>query len=922
MKKLIFILITVLMAALAARADVTINATNFPDANFRNYLLSEYPSGTITTAQLNARTELVVESKYIYDAKGVEYFTQLTKLDFYDNKLTSIDVSALTKLTYLNLGKNQLYSINVNNNTLLQELYLQSNYLTSVYVVNHSALKTLWANNNLNLKSLTCYSNALTNLDVYNCTAMTNLNCNSNPNLSYINNLGSCTAITYLDCEDCKMGDLSAVMSMPNLESLYARNNNLSSLDVSGLRKLKNLRVSENQELTELKCNGCVLQYLNVWGCSALKQLSCNDNYDLSAISGLDECPALENLSCYCCALTSLDDLQGLQYLRVVVCSANNLASLSLNNMPSLVQLWVDDNSQLTSLECAYNDELVSLNVTGCSQLSWLTCESNPSLTEITGLSDCTALTFLDCMRCQISSLDIAHHTNLEELWCQYNNLTSLDVSSCTSLELISAHSNQIASMNVSNCPNLKTMSIYYNQLKSNAMGNLIAGLPTRRGDTGKAYVFVDPNPNTGATDGNVITDALINQASAKHWDLYHYNWSSSSWVPYTGAAAAEAYACYTSSNTTLTFYYDNQRSSRPGTTYDLNSGSNDPGWYTDGTYSNVTKVVFNSSFASARPTTTYYWFGDMAKLQSITGTQYFNTSQVTNMCLMFAGTGAMMPNLDANFLNTSKVKTMESMFANSEFTSIIVSDWNTSEVTNMLEMFAFCYNLTDLDLSNWNTSKVTTMEGMFNEDYILVSLDLSNFNTSNVTNMNNMFHECNALTSVDLSSFNTANVTTMYSMFDYCTSLTSLDLSSFNTSKVTDMRWMFSSCSELTTIYAGNGWSTAATTDSNSDGMFRECTKIRGGQGTTYNASHTNRLYARIDGGTSNPGYFTAKNAGLRGDVNGDGSVNISDVTALIDLLLGGSTISNPAADCNQDGSVNISDVTALIDYLLSNHW
>ena len=59
-----------------------------------------------------------------------------------------------------------------------------------------------------------------------------------------------------------------------------------------------------------------------------------------------------------------------------------------------------------------------------------------------------------------------------------------------------------------------------------------------------------------------------------------------------------------------------------------------------------------------------------------------------------------------------------------------------------------------------------------------------------------------------------------------------------------------------------------------------------------------------------------------MRGDVNGDSSVNISDVTALIDLLLGGGTISNSAADCNQDGSVNISDVTALIDHLLSGNW
>ena len=323
------------------------------------------------------------------------------------------------------------------------------------------------------------------------------------------------------------------------------------------------------------------------------------------------------------------------------------------------------------------------------------------------------------------------------------------------------------------------------------------------------------------------------------------------------GAAAAEAYACYTSSNTTLTFYYDNQRSSRPGTTYDLNTGSNDPGWYTDGTYSNVTKVVFNSSFASARPTTTYYWFADMTNLQSVLGIQYLNTSEVTNMFYMFAYCGLSSINL--SYLNTSKVTSMEAMFLNSSFTSLNVSSFNTSNVVDMNEMFAYCYNLTSLDLSTFNTSNVTNMEGMFNECINLESINLSNWNTSNVTNMNNMFHECNALTSVDLSSFNTAKVTTMYSMFDYCTSLTSLDLSSFNTSKVTDMRWMFSSCSELTTIYAGSGWSTAATTDSNSDGMFRECTKIRGGQGTTYDASHTNRLYARIDGGPSNPGYFTA---------------------------------------------------------------
>ena len=310
------------------------------------------------------------------------------------------------------------------------------------------------------------------------------------------------------------------------------------------------------------------------------------------------------------------------------------------------------------------------------------------------------------------------------------------------------------------------------------------------------------------------------------------------------GAAAAEAYACYTPSNTTLTFYYDNYRSSRTGTTYDLNTGTNNPGWRADGSYYNVTKVVFATSFAGARPTTTHKWFFNMQNLQSITGMEYLNTSEVTNMVFMF----------DA------------------------------------------CIKLSSLDLSHFNTSKVTNMASMFNF--------------------------CTGLTSLDVSHFNTSKVTSMYSMFNFCTGLTSLDLSGFNTSKVTNMEYMFYGCRNLTTIYAGSGWSTNAVTSSTD--MFKNCTNLVGGKGTTYDANHVDKTYAHIDGGPSNPGYFTAKNAGLRGDVNGDNNVNISDVTTLIDYLLSGnaSGISLSGADCNQDNSVNISDVTALIDYLLSGHW
>ena len=330
-------------------------------------------------------------------------------------------------------------------------------------------------------------------------------------------------------------------------------------------------------------------------------------------------------------------------------------------------------------------------------------------------------------------------------------------------------------------------------------------------------------------------------------------------------------YACYTPDNTTLTFYCDNQRRLRLGTTYNLNTGNNWPGWYEDDTYKSVTQVVFDASFADVRPTSTHCWFYNMKKLQAITGMEYLNTSQVTNMTVMFYG----------------------------------------------------CSGLTSLDLSNFNTSQVTNMTFMFYRCSGLTSLNLSNFNTSQVTKFVCMFYGCSGLTSLDLSNFNTSQATDFGSMFWDCSGLTRLDLSNFNTSQVTNMSLMFSYCDKLRTIYVGSDWTTDAVTDSEySKDMFENCTSLVGGQGTTYDANHVDKEYAHIDGGPSNPGYFTSKS--LRGDVNRDGRVNIDDVTELINYLLTGNTanVDLLASDCEPDGRINIDDVTALINYLLSGTW
>ena len=135
----------------------------------------------------------------------------------------------------------------------------------------------------------------------------------------------------------------------------------------------------------------------------------------------------------------------------------------------------------------------------------------------------------------------------------------------------------------------------------------------------------------------------------------------------------------------------------------------------------------------------------------------------------------------------------------------------------------------------------------------------LQYLNTEFVTNMEYMFHMCPALSSIDLSHFRAKSLTNMNAMFGGCSSLTSLDLSGFFTFTVTNMNYLFSGCTNLKTIYVNKyDWSTESVTAG--DGVFENCTSLVGGAGTTFNDSHIDYTYARIDGGPNSqtPGYFT----------------------------------------------------------------
>ena len=268
---------------------------------------------------------------------------------------------------------------------------------------------------------------------------------------------------------------------------------------------------------------------------------------------------------------------------------------------------------------------------------------------------------------------------------------------------------------------------------------------------------------------------------------------------------AEEMYAEISPNGSTLTFYYDDLKSSREGTVFGINewrdlqiqNSENSITSWGDG----ITSAVFDASFKDARPTNTSYWFYFMTDLTTIENLEYLNTSEVTDMSYMFEEcTSLTSLNLD-NF-NTDKVTDMSSMFsACANIRYLDVSGFDTHNVTDMNHMFSECYGLLSLDLGNFDTGKVTNMSNMFLLCYSLRSIDLNSFNTSNVTDMQGMFFNCEMLSNLNVSNFDTRKVTDMSGMFYESRTIKKLDLSSFDTSNVTDMGGMFYGCTSLDSL-------------------------------------------------------------------------------------------------------------------------
>ena len=465
-----------------------------------------------------------------------------------------------------------------------------------------------------------------------------------------------------------------------------------------------------------------------------------------------------------CSALTSLDlsnfntaKVRDMSYM-FYRCSA--LSSLDLSNFNTAI---------VTNMSYMFSD---------CSTLSSLDL-SNFNTAIVTNMSymfnGCSALSSLD-----LSNFNTAIVTNMSYMFFNCANLSSLDLSNfntaiVSDMSLMFGSCSTLSSLDLSNFYTKEVRDMSYMFSRCSALTTIYASdkFVTSKVQSGISMFSACKN----------LKGTILNYKDSKTDHTYANCGTNGYFTP------VFEYAEFDKGTGTLTF---RRGLSKPKVAYALNLEASDPGWLTH--KDEIKEVVFDASFADARPTSCYKWFWYCTNLATIEGIENLNTENVTNMGVMFCG----------------------------------------------------CQKLSSLDLTNFNTGNVTNMTGMFGYCNGLTSLDLTSFNTANVTDMGEMFVDCEGLTSLDLTSFNTANVTNMGHMFWYCNGLTSLDLTSFNTANVTYMHFMFNNCSTLKTIYASDKFVTSKV--QSGENMFSACRSLK-----DYRDSKTAHKYANYK-----TGYFS----------------------------------------------------------------
>ena len=331
-------------AAAGARSasGVSISAENFPDEAFRNYVSANFDDGDgiLSDTEISAVTAINVNGKGIKSLKGIEYFTALTKLDCYENQITSLDLSSCTRLAYLDCCQNKLTNLEIKQCTGLTYLECDENDITSLDLSGLSALA-----------ELNCCNCLIESLDISGCVGLKDLNCGYN----YIEtlDLSDCTTLESIGCGDNELTDLD-VRGCTRLKELYCYDNQLTALDLSN-----------NFLLETLECNGNKLTSLDVSSCQKLKELDCYNN----SITSLDVSSNTElaNLYCFSNQIKSIDISNNTKLKDFFALPVDyTLSSKSLDELkrfgfdPAKASKWTgaDYNSDTNSIESITADKI------------------------------------------------------------------------------------------------------------------------------------------------------------------------------------------------------------------------------------------------------------------------------------------------------------------------------------------------------------------------------------------------------------------------------------------------------------------------------------------------------------------------------------------------------------------------------------
>ena len=343
--------------------------------------------------------------------------------------------------------------------------------------------------------------------------------------------------------------------------------------------------------------------------------------------------------------------------------------------------------SSLTSLD------VTKLNTANVSNMSYM-------------FSGCTNLTSLD-----VTKFNTANVTNMSDMFRNCSALTSLDVSkfntvNVTNMGRMFSNCSALTSLDVTNFNTKKVTNMGRMFFECQALTTIYASSKFVTTQVSQSSdMFYNCKKLKGEEEWK--NDKAIDKTYAKIDGGYFRDkaYDNRPWVKYDGSM--------------LTFRCGYKKTLGENE-YELNSGEELPKWNTHN--SKISKVVFEASFANARPTNCYAWFRGFENLKQIEGIENLNTANVTDMSYMFKN----------------------------------------------------CSNLAELDVTHFNTAKVTTMNGMFSGCSNLTELDLTHFNTENVTNMWLMFSYCESLTTIYVSDdFVITNITyKTYSSFYGCEKL------------------------------------------------------------------------------------------------------------------------------------------------------